>query len=1173
MSNYFDGIKSPEDFVEIGQPTFVELISASVCNTSPAIRRIIPKPSDSLRRVAFGKPCSVSTENHDALSIEPQFSTFKVSSAKFKTQAVNKGIINDEFRSIVSNVSKQDVTSYNNQECPEDYDLISYENWDDRISDWAGGLYDSINKWLIVPSPRNQHLHDPFSYIVVADFSKGLKSGDKVKLTFEVIKYEEIFIRRTNFRIVFRDPFSPVPLLDMTLDSEYGTKELELTLPRPEGCCNPDQEFPYNRINIQIINVGNLAFPNGSPGAEYVPIDDIRVCVKRKGNGQIDDQQCKINNVSVSFEWEGIIRNPVNLFGCVIQYTARSRSEPYENSRFRYLPSSEGRRGLIGCDLWKSATGSGKVLQNYPIIGTGNGILNEITSGSVVDITKQSDWLWAIPQDNNNTIQDAIVASFPGVNLLIESVEIFFLVNSVKPKDGTETSPVYPSPLTCTPDPTNELNVSIRYVDGEGLSKEFTYQMSDFYIQEVDYAGVKWDSDKPIGFGIKGSEARWESVSFKLDMLDGSGLDQCTTPVSFNASGSGNLSIKNPKIYSNNHFIEPCDAEVIVEDISSADSVNEVQSIEMPISVDGTWDLSFTKNETTRTTLPWNANANEINDALALLPNINGAKNIKVTGNGTKSTPFLVEFTGDLAGVDHEMLEADGGNLIPPGGSRPINTLEDGTKNERQTIINRSANWPDDTRPYTNFWRIATGPPGPGTQTTNPIPFNASLNRIQAELERLSWQGISGTGNISVTGNIIDRDMEYPGPYTVDFINALGNTNIDQMYVIPQWVSGIQNGYTVVTNIDGITGRNERQQLFLTGEFSNVFNLKIFNQDGIQFFNVNSIPFNIDDSALESLISSAPGSFLTTPNDLHVRTVRIDPDVKVIERIFEFGYVPSSAYRGINMPPIQVSYNSSGLNITVKEVQKGSGSNDRQRITVLRASGGSFKLNITVNGKDHTTAAIPWNTTAEGIQSQLIALRPFQIGDLTVKELPKTNEEQNIRAAVTFKKSFGNLPLMIPDFQNTLLCNPLILPVVPPPPPLVVPDCEENLGCSSGPLLCKPSFEDDIEVEPCCNSATISQSANFSSRIKIERDLFDPKNGITIKGLASMKGVKISNYTPYIRDWNTGRLIETTYETSIMTKMSIILIEKPLDTSSGRARVMVQVSKNEILPSRFVWPN
>jgi hypothetical protein len=167
---------------------------------------------------------------------------------------------------------------------------------------------------------------------------------------------------------------------------------------------------------------------------------------------------------------------------------------------------------------------------------------------------------------------------------------------------------------------------------------------------------------------------------------------------------------------------------------------------------------------------------------------------------------------------------------------------------------------------------------------------------------------------------------------------------------------------------------------------------------------------------------------------------------------------------------------------------------------------------------------------------------------------------------------------MTSDFQDTLTCNPRVLPIVPPPPPLEIPDCVENLGCSTGPLLCKPSFEDDlnqhnIEATGCCDNETISGRANISTRIKLERDIVDPRRIRTIKELIALKGLKPSEFVPYIRDWNTNRIVETTYETAVSTKMSVILVERALNTQNGIARVMVQIQNNEILPSRFVWPN
>jgi hypothetical protein len=428
--------------------------------------------------------------------------------------------------------------------------------------------------------------------------------------------------------------------------------------------------------------------------------------------------------------------------------------------------------------------------------------------------------------------------------------------------------------------------------------------------------------------------------------------------------------------------------------------------------------------------------------------------------------------------------------------------------------------------------------------------------------------GIStiGAGNVSVTGNTTDRDAPYPGPYRVEFINDLGNQNVLEMVASP-------SSYEVTTDWNGGPGggKNETQYLNVNA-FGGTSTVKVFNEDSSAQADTAPIDYNASADTVKSAIVAA-ASFIT------------DADISVTAQIadeatgeFVWKVVFIGAYARTDMPQMQMNAaNLQGAPILIEEVQAGFGSEDRQRVTVLRGSAGSWTLTVTVDGEDYTTTPIPWNTTPFGLQAQLTALPPFQPGDVAVTNLPKTSPEQNLRVQVVFAKKFGNLPLMVPDFQETLLCDPIILPPVPPPPPLPIPPCDElsDLRCSSGPLLCRPGEGDDpIEIEPCCDEDTIPDSVNVSSRIRFERDLFDPGTPRTIRDLALIKGLSPADYNPYIRNFNSGRLTETSWDVVVTTKMSILLIENELDTTLGRQRIMNHISNHrEILPARFVWPD
>lgn len=82
-----------------------------------------------------------------------------------------------------------------------------------------------------------------------------------------------------------------------------------------------------------------------------------------------------------------------------------------------------------------------------------------------------------------------------------------------------------------------------------------------------------------------------------------------------------------------------------------------------------------------------------------------------------------------------------------------------------------------------------------GSQTTTAIAYNATGATVQTALEALSS---IGTGNVTVSGAA-------GGPYTVTFVNVLGNTNVAQMTATASLTGGTTPGVTVATTTPGVT--------------------------------------------------------------------------------------------------------------------------------------------------------------------------------------------------------------------------------------------------------------------------------------------------------------------------------------------------------------------------------
>ncbi|RBO87032.1 head decoration protein [Nocardia puris] len=81
-----------------------------------------------------------------------------------------------------------------------------------------------------------------------------------------------------------------------------------------------------------------------------------------------------------------------------------------------------------------------------------------------------------------------------------------------------------------------------------------------------------------------------------------------------------------------------------------------------------------------------------------------------------------------------------------------------------------------------------------GGETTDDIAHNASAATVEDELEGLST---IGAGNVTVTGSA-------GGPYTVTFINALGQRNVAQLTVAHEFTGGSSPNITPATVTPGV---------------------------------------------------------------------------------------------------------------------------------------------------------------------------------------------------------------------------------------------------------------------------------------------------------------------------------------------------------------------------------
>jgi len=659
--------------------------------------------------------------------------------------------------------------------CESGYDRISYDDFELSKGTWSGGTLNAIDGSVTLGAASGATPGETLSQSFT-----DITPGTEFQLTFNSItnangvgRYLVSFIHGS-----VTDQF--------TTDGAAGIKTYEIVA----------------QADIITVRIRNLA--------EYdADLDDILICEKAPPpcDGSIEGLRGHV-------EFKGIPRRPINVFNAIARYTIRDPDDPFDVSEVTHAAETEGHLGAATCDLWKQQGDGG--FARTDVLGSNLTLINDIDDGDLVTITSRPNWLWSIPQ-TGDLGQDSLIIEFPDPpSGLIESVDIYLLMNRIEPS-GSDTAPVYPPPLDCLPDPAIQLNTLISFTNSLGLNKEFsvTKDLADLLEEETDYTPgfgrPPWDTDTPLGLGFSGTTARWEKFSFPLDLPDGKGLDQCTTPIFFSAIGTGQINFGEFYISTTGGiFVDPCEAVIEVEEIGSGSATNEIQSIRVPASTGGSFDISLTYSGTTDTvTVPYGSTAAELAAKLAELSNIGNIANVSVGGTGSDIDPYLVEFTGSLAGVDMPYLIPDGTNL-EGAASAYVVTDFDGTPNERKTVAKKITTTND-------FFITFEG------VTSVPFAHSEPIGIFEAKLELMST---IGAGNVRVTGDITDRDALYEGPWYIEFINVLGNQNVAEFTIDPA------TDYSVVTDWTGGPGegKDETQTVHVSA-YGGTFKLNIANPD------------------------------------------------------------------------------------------------------------------------------------------------------------------------------------------------------------------------------------------------------------------------------------------------------------------------------------------------------
>jgi hypothetical protein len=304
-----------------------------------------------------------------------------------------------------------------------------------------------------------------------------------------------------------------------------------------------------------------------------------------------------------------------------------------------------------------------------------------------------------------------------------------------------------------------------------------------------------------------------------------------------------------------------------------------------------------------------------------------------------------------------------------------------------------------------DVWTLSiAGAPTGGTftlsfasQTTAPIPFNATSAEVQTALQNLA---AIGPGNVVCTGGPLPSNN-----VTITFAGTLGFQALSPISVgASNLTGGTGPATTLAHTVTGSARSNDVQTLSLSGNpTGGSFTLSFGGQT------TAAIPFNATSAqvqaALQTLVSVGAGNVICGGGPL--------PAAVVITFEAALGLQPQA--------PITVgASNLTGPAPAVAHTTSGAGVNDLQTLSISgNPTGGSFALAF----GGQTTAAIPSNATAAQVQASLVALSSIGAGNVACAggPLPGT------AVTVTFQGTLGfaaQPPMTVPTNNLTGGTNP-----------------------------------------------------------------------------------------------------------------------------------------------------
>ena len=464
------------------------------------------------------------------------------------------------------------------------------------------------------------------------------------------------------------------------------------------------------------------------------------------------------------------------------------------------------------------------------------------------------------------------------------------------------------------------------------------------------------DTTAPIPWNASASD-----VQMALESLSSVGAGAVT--VTGNAGGPWDVLLSGAAGRAGEPLLRPdasgleSGVQLDIQETTPGSGVNEVQRIVPPVATAGTFRLTFNNGSIARTTapIPFDATVGEVQAALEALTSIGGPDNVVVSN--ADGGPWDVEFTGELAAREQLELIVDGSGLTldvrPPVASQ--RQAGDSSHNEIQELTAPAATGGTFTLSFTH---------GGSTATTAPIPFDATAAQLRSSLEALAN---IGSGNVSVSGGS-------GSGWTIEFVGALGNTNVSLLAVDGSSLTGLPVVREIVHHV---AGANERQTVTLSPSATGGQFTLTFGSD-----TTAPLPFNATAAQVESALQSLPS--------LQNGVIRVTSS-RPTGGPWEVEFAGRLATTDVALLSGDGSHLTGGFadsEIDVTQDASRPGVNEVQTIAFSTPpadpQGGTFQLSLSAGSVSRTTADLPFDAGPAAVQAALEQLDDIGVGNVRV---------------------------------------------------------------------------------------------------------------------------------------------------------------------------------------------